>query len=114
MLRFWELLAEGASAGQQLLTVLRSIHEVLPPEPMGDVAAALAADIERGYRLSEAMRSHPSVFSKAHVYFVEGGECVGRVDRLLLLIVELTRECPTCGALQFPPRNTHTPPGSRR
>ena len=102
MLRFWELLAEGVAAGRQLLKVLRSIQETLPPEPMGNVAAALAADIERGTALSRAMRNHPSVFSKAHVCLVEGGEHVGRLDRLLLLILELTRECPTCGALKFP------------
>ncbi len=102
MLRFWELLADGIAEGRQLAKVLRSIQETLPREPMGNVAAALAADIERGTALSQAMRNRPSIFSKAHVCLVEGGECVGRLDRLLLLIVELTRECPTCGHLQFP------------
>ena len=102
MLRFWELLAEGVTAGRQLLGVLYSIQENLPPEPMGNVAGALAADVERGDALSQAMRNQPSVFTKAHVCLVEGGEYVGRLDRLLLLIVELTRDCPTCGNLKFP------------
>ena len=102
MLRFWELFAEGVAARRQLRTVLHSIQELLPPEPMGNVAGALAYDIERGIPLSQAMRNQPLVFTKAHVCLIEGGEYVGRLDRLLLLILELTRECPSCGNLRFP------------
>ena len=102
MQRFWELLAEGVNSGLPLLALLRSIGQTLPPEPMGNVAAALADDVEHGLRLSAAMRNQPGIFSKAHVCFVDGGERVGRIGRLLSLIVELTRDCPTCGNLRFP------------
>ena len=102
MLRFWEMLAEGFDAGQRLSAILRSIQEALPPEPMGNAAAALAADLERGKTLSEAMANQPSVFSRAHVCLIEGGERVGRIERLLHLIVELTRDNPACGSLRLP------------
>lgn len=102
MLRFWELLTEGVVAGRQLLAVLCSIQQALPSEPMGNAAASLADDVQRGMRLSDAMRNQPSIFTKAHVCFVQCGEYVGQLDRLLLLLLELTRECPTCGNLKFP------------
>lgn len=102
MLRFWEMLADGAEAGQTLVGILRSIHQSLPREPMGDVAAALAADLETGKSLFEAMANQPAIFTRAHVCFIEGGERVGRVDRLLRLIWDLTRDCPACGSLRHP------------
>jgi type II secretory pathway component PulF len=102
MLRFWEMLTEGVVAGRQLLGILRSIQQALPAEPMGHVAASLADDITRGVPLSEAMKKRPAVFTKAHVSFIECGQYVGRLDRLLPLLLELTRECPTCGNLKFP------------
>ncbi|OFX16489.1 MAG: hypothetical protein A2Z18_07425 [Armatimonadetes bacterium RBG_16_58_9] len=48
MRRFRQLLAEGCCAGRQMLTTLRSIQDVLPPEPMGRAAGALAEDVLRG------------------------------------------------------------------
>lgn len=102
MLRFWELLAEGVHDGRRLLGLLRSIAEELPSGPMGKAARALADDVEQDITLSEAMSRQPSVFTRAHVCFVEGGERVGRLDRVFDLILELTRDCPICGNLRFP------------
>jgi len=105
MVRFWETLAEGVDAGRPLVAILRSIQLAMPPEPMGSVAAALAGDLDRGKTLSQAMENQPRIFSRAHVCLIEGGERVGRVERLLHLILELTRDCPACGNLQFPKGN---------
>lgn len=102
LLRFWQLMAEGFAAGQPLVGLLQSISEQLPPEPMGDVAAVLALDIADGQTLSQAMKNQDAIFTKAHVCLVEGGELVGRVDLLLSVILELTQQCPACGALKFP------------
>ena len=100
--RFWQLLAEGCCGGQPLGPLLRSIQEALPPEPMGKVVDALADDIiNQGKTLAEAMKNQPSVFTRAHVALVEGGELLGIVDRVLLLIMEATWRCPTCGSLQL-------------
>ena len=101
--RFWQLLAEGCCAGMPLGAVLRSMQEALPAEPMGKVVEALADDsIDQGKTLSAAMKNQPSVFTRAHVSLVEGGELLGIVDRVLLLILEATWRCPTCGNLQLP------------
>lgn len=102
MLCFWQLMAEGFAAGQQLGGLLQSINDQLPPEPMGSVAAALAHDVAEGQTLSQAMKNQPAIFTKAHVCLVEGGELVGRLDLLLSVILELTRSCPACGGLNFP------------
>jgi type II secretory pathway component PulF len=101
--RFWQLLAEGICSGQTLLGTLRSTQELLPPEPMGRVVAALADDVNQGATLSQAMKSQTRVFSAAHLHLVEGGELLGRLDRMLLLILEFTWTCPTCGNLQVSP-----------
>ncbi|MBI5094237.1 MAG: type II secretion system F family protein [Candidatus Hydrogenedentes bacterium] len=103
--RFWQLLAEGWCAGQPLLTALRSIQKTLPLEPMGRVVGLLADEIEQGHSLSAAMKTHPSVFGKAHICLIEGGELLGIVDRVLLLILEFTWRCSTCGNLQLPGAN---------
>ncbi len=102
MLRFWQLMAEGSAAGQQLGGLLKSISEQLPDEPMGNAVAALDLDVARGVMLSQAMKNQPAIFTKAHVCLVEGGELVGRLDLLLSVIVELTQSCPACGGLKFP------------
>ncbi|MHB1462298.1 MAG: type II secretion system F family protein [Armatimonadota bacterium] len=102
MLRFWQLMAEGFAAGQQLGGLLKSISGQLPAEPMGNAAAALAHDVAEDQTLSQAMKNQPAIFTKAHVCLVEGGELVGRLDLLLSVIVELTQSCPACGGLKFP------------
>ena len=102
MQRFWQLLAQGWCSGQPLLTILHSIQQALPPDPMGKVAGTLAEQVAQGRSLSDAMRGQPSIFTKAHNCLIEGGERLGIVDRVLLLILESTWRCPTCGNLQFP------------
>jgi type II secretory pathway component PulF len=101
VLRFWEMLADGVEAGQPMISVIRMIEKALPLEPMGRVAAKLGDDLNKSYTLSEAMSKQPGAFSRAHLCLVEGGERVGRVDRLLRLIAEFTRDCPSCGNLQI-------------
>lgn len=102
MVLFWRLMAEGVCSGRPLLSLLYSVGRELPPEPMGNAVAALAKHVDEGKTLSEAMAAIPSVFSKAHVCLVEAGEYLGRLDRLLVLILEFTWACPACGHLQFP------------
>lgn len=102
LLRFWQMLTERMCMGQRLLDVLDAIEEALPPGPLGRVATALADDVRRGSALSDAMKRHPTIFSRAHLCLVEGGERLGIIDRVLLLILESTWKCPTCGNLQFP------------
>jgi type II secretory pathway component PulF len=102
VLRFWEMFADGAGEGKSLIQILCKIKQALLSEPMGNAAAVLAADLEYGETLSQAMANQPAIFTKAHICLVEGGERVGRIGRLLRLICELTRDCPACGSLRFP------------
>jgi type IV pilus assembly protein PilC len=99
---FWRLLAQGFCEGMQLLPLLRSIGQQLPAEPIGRAVAAMADDIDAGATLSAAMGRQPAVFSKAHICLIEGGEYVGRLDRIAVLILELTWTCPSCGHLRCP------------
>ena len=102
MKRFWEMLAAGLCGRQQLLETLESIGQALPPEPMGNSVSTLARDVRAGQMLSEGMRNQPRIFSPAHVCLMQGGEYLGIMDRAVLLILEYTWRCPTCGGLQFP------------
>ena len=97
--KYWQLLAEGLFRGQPLLSLLRSIEQVLPRKPMGQAVAALANDIEQGATLSQAMKRQPSIFSEADVHLVQGGELLGILERVVLLILESTWRCPECGNL---------------
>ena len=96
------MLAHGLCSGQNLLGVLRDIEKALPPNPMGKAASALASDIDAGRSLSQAMKALPDVFSQAHVSLIEGGERLGVIDRVTLLILEFTWRRPTCGNLRLP------------
>ncbi len=98
--RFWQLFTQGVCSGQTLLGALRSTGELLSAEPMGTVAAALADEVNQGASLSQAMKNQGRAFSPAHIHLVEGGELLGILDRVLLLILEYTWRCPTCGNLQ--------------
>ena len=102
MQTFWRMLTGGFCGGQPLLPVLKSIAESLPAEPMGRVVHELCKDINDGCNLSNAMSRHPSVFSPAHISLIDGGERLGIVDKVLLLILEATWRCPTCSGLRFP------------
>ena len=74
----------------------------LPPEPMGVVAGALAQAVGAGCTLSQALRNQPRVFPRALVSLIEGGEGLGLVDRVVLLILETAWRCPSCRNVQFP------------
>jgi type II secretory pathway component PulF len=97
--KYWRLLAEGLFRGQPLVALLLSVEQALSQSPMGGAVAALAADIQQGATLSQAMARQPSVFSKAETCLVEGGERLGILERVVLLILEATWKCPGCGNL---------------
>ena len=102
MIRFWTSLTRGICAGQNLLTALESAHEELESSEARKIIVELISDVRNGLRLSEAMAKQPKAFSKAAVCFVEGGEYAGIVDRALMLILESTWRCPTCGCWDLP------------
>ncbi len=102
LMRFWGLLARGFCMGRPLLETLRSIRGSVAPTPMAAAVARLGDDVEQGASLSEAMRNQPDVFTTAHVNLVDGGERLGILDKVLLLVLEQTWRCPACGGLRSP------------
>lgn len=101
MLRFWRMMNREISEGKQLIGALLCVSETLPPEPMGKAAGALADCVMRGKSLSEAMRYQPWIFPKAHTRLIEGGERVGRLDRVLSIIADLSGESHIRGTLGY-------------
>ena len=48
--KYWQLLAEGLFRGQPLLSLLRSIEQVLPRKPMGQAVQHSPTISSRGQR----------------------------------------------------------------
>jgi len=95
-------LTERACAGQPLLQALRAVEGEFHPQPLHAVVRALADDVENGLTLSAAMKRHPQTFSRGAICLVEGGECAGILDRVLVLIVEYVWRCPDCACWNRP------------
>ena len=72
-----------------LLSALRTISDQLDPGPLRQVFAAVAADVEGGVKLSEALASHPKWFPPFYVNMVRAGEVSGMLDDILKRLAEL-------------------------
>ena len=70
-------------AGLPLSTSLRTISEQTQAKAMKSVVEDLLAQVEGGKSLSDAMKSHPDVFSDVYLSLVAAGEMSGTLDESL-------------------------------
>lgn len=72
-----------------LLSALRTVTDQLDPGPLQQAFAAVAADVEGGVKLSEALAAHPKWFPPYYVNMVRAGEVGGLLDEILKRLAEL-------------------------
>ena len=82
-------LATLVKAGMPLLRALRTVSDQLDAGPLRDVFTSVAADVEAGVKLSEALAHHPRWFPPFYVNMVRAGEIGGLLDEILKRLAEL-------------------------
>jgi len=70
-------------AGLSVVTALVILEQQTDDEALVVVIGDVREQVERGALLSEAMASHPEVFSRLYVAMVEAGEAAGVLDTVL-------------------------------
>src|SRR6476646_8105767 len=70
-------------AGLSVVTALVILEEQTDDVALGKVIVDVREQVETGALLSEAMASHPEVFSRLYVAMVEAGEAAGVLDTVL-------------------------------
>ena len=72
-----------------LLRSLRTVSDQLEPGVLREVFAQVAADVEGGDRLSDALLHHPRCFPTFYVNMVRAGELGGILDEILRRLADL-------------------------
>jgi type IV pilus assembly protein PilC len=85
---FTRQLATLTDAGMPLLRGLRTLHEQEENYTLKRIVADLAASIETGSSLSEAVAAHPKVFGPLYVNMVKAGEMGGALEITLQRLAE--------------------------
>jgi type IV pilus assembly protein PilC len=85
---FTRQLATLIEAGMPLLRGLRTLHEQEENYTLKRIVAGLAASIESGGSLSEAIAAHPRVFGPLYVNMVKAGEMGGALEVTLRRLAE--------------------------
>ncbi len=85
---FWRQLALLIEVGVPLLKALSQIAERTSHAALRQVIQCVAADIEAGNSLSEALVQHPQAFSRLTVQVIQVAERGGVLDDSLRLIAE--------------------------
>lgn len=85
---FWTRLARCRCEGMAATQALRTVEGEARTNELQLLARGLADDLEFGSSLSEAMARRPAVFGEGEVSLVRGGELLGVLDRVLMLMVE--------------------------
>jgi type IV pilus assembly protein PilC len=70
-------------AGMNVVQALVILEQQTTDKVLAEVIGRLREDVEAGQLLSEAMSSHPRVFSRLYVAMVEAGEAAGILDVVL-------------------------------
>ena len=81
--QFTRQLSTLQDAGLPILRSLKILHQQQRPGMMRDTLDNVAADVEGGTTLSEAMTRHPKVFDKLYCNMVQAGETGGVLDVIL-------------------------------
>lgn len=77
--QFATLIASQVPIGDSL----RSLYEQITKPVLKEVIAEVAADIEGGFSLSQALARHPGVFNEFYVNMVKSAEVTGRLSEVL-------------------------------
>ena len=85
---FWRQLALLIEVGMPLLKALYQVAERTSHKPLRRVIQRVAADIEAGNSLSEALAQHPQAFSTLTVQVLQVAERGGVLDDSLRLVAE--------------------------
>jgi type IV pilus assembly protein PilC len=72
------------SSGLTLFKAITILEDQTEHAALAKVVADVRAQVERGVSLSEALSSHPKVFSRLYVAMVRAGEVSGSLDKALL------------------------------
>jgi type IV pilus assembly protein PilC len=80
---FTRQFATMISAGLPLVQCLQALGQQAERKRFQDIIARVAADVEGGATLSEAMSRHPKVFDELYVNLVHVGEIGGVLDSML-------------------------------
>ncbi|MEX1052195.1 MAG: type II secretion system F family protein [Patescibacteria group bacterium] len=94
-------------AGLPLTQAMRSLSEQTENPTLQKILAQVLRDLENGYRLSEAVKKHPTIFNNVFVSVVAAGESSGKLDVALnLLADEMERDfgfrSRVVGAMLYP------------
>jgi type IV pilus assembly protein PilC len=85
---FWRQLSLLLEVGVPLLKALHQVADRTSHDAFRHVIQQVAADIEVGTSLSEALSRHPQIFSKLSVQVIEVAERGGVLDESLRLVAE--------------------------
>ena len=77
---FWKAVTEGLTGGLPVVALVQKAGDGLAGSAFQGAGKALAAEIENGARLSEAMEKQPELFSTAMCMMVRAGEAGGVLD----------------------------------
>ncbi len=80
---FFQLLAVMINAGMPIIRSLYVLSDQLQNLKLKNVIRKLALEMEEGRSLSQAMESHPSVFTQADRGMVASGEASGNLNAIL-------------------------------
>ena len=81
---FCRQLASFVRVGVPVVTAIETFAEQATTPMLRETYAGVAADIQRGARLSEAFASHPKVFPRIVCDMVRSAEETGRLDHVLV------------------------------
>ena len=70
-------------AGLSVVSALTILEEQTVDKNLSEVVTAVRQEVEEGSLLSEAMATHPKVFSRLYVAMVQAGEAAGVLDQVL-------------------------------
>jgi type IV pilus assembly protein PilC len=80
---FYRLLATMINAGVTLNKAIHILHDQTKDAKMQRVCGDIAAQLEKGASLSEALKIYPSVFAEAEVGMISSGEVSGKLNEVL-------------------------------
>src|SRR5215213_7485225 len=85
---FSRQLATMINAGLPIVRALYVLSEQTENPKLKDVVVAMRKDVEAGLSLSEALETHPEVFSRLYTEMVKAGEVGGILDGVLLRLAD--------------------------
>lgn len=84
MLMFYVQFSNMINAGIAILTCLTTLEKQIENRTLREALGEVARRIEGGSTLSEALSSHPGLFSKLFINMMKAGEASGNLDVVLM------------------------------